>query len=105
MGQLLAGYRITWIGAIRHDGVVPVRLRKGNAELRLIVARKGGNARPPAVSDQYAVYYEHVPTGTSGPDQDAMATCEALAKWLTKTEKGAAPLSGLKVLGAPGKSL
>ncbi len=97
-GDVIAGYTVEQIGAVRGDGGVPVRLSREGATMRLVVtlAPEGEDPRPPARTDRYAVYYESGHDGVSAREQDCQRAAEELAERI-RAQEGTVPVpAGMK---------
>lgn len=98
VGDVLEGYLVTWIGSVREDGAMEVRLEGGGRPMRLAVALDSKEPRPPVRTSKYALYYEASGRPHAASEQDCLRVLEALAKRIRKVEEVVPTPSGMRAL-------
>lgn len=98
VGDTLEGYVVTWIGAVRHDGAMEVRLEGGGRLMRLAVALDAAEPRPPVRTSKYALYFEGSHKTHAASEEDCLRVLAALAKRIRKVEAHVPTPSGMRSL-------
>lgn len=105
VGDSVEGYEVTWIGAVREDGGVALRLEQGGRRMRLAVALDTDHPRPPVRTERYALYYEDMTRLDTASEEDCVRVMEALAKRIRKVEKELPTPAGMRALPTPAATM
>jgi hypothetical protein len=105
VGDTVEGYEVTWIGAVREDGGVALRLEQGGRRMRLAMGLDTDDPRPPVRTEKYALYYEKTGRLDAASEEDCARVLESLAKRIRKVEQKLPTPAGMRPLPAPAATM
>lgn len=105
VGDELEGYEMVWIGAVRADGGMEIRLEAGGQRMRLVIALISDTPRPPVRTEKYGLYYEGLDVTHAAGEEESLRVLEALAKRVRNVEAKVPTPAGLGQLRPPSTPL
>jgi len=105
VGDTVEGYEVTWIGAVREDGGVALRLEQGGRRMRLAMGLDTEEPRPPVRTEKYALYYEDTRRLDAASQEDCARVLESLAKRIRKVEQKLPTPAGMRALPTPAATM
>jgi hypothetical protein len=105
VGDVVEGYEVVWIGAVRADGGMEVRLEAGGRRMRLVVALVSETPRPPVRTEKFGLFYEASDALHAAGVEESLRVLEALAKRIRKVEGHVPVPSGMGQLAPPSTTM
>jgi hypothetical protein len=99
VGQVIEGFEIKRIGAVRADGLIPIEVQNVRGLVLLVVGLAPSETPAPAETDKYCVYWLRAGDHPAPPDDQVRLLAKAIAERIEKVEDKVPTPKGMKPLG------